>query len=356
MPQAAIPDVIRLRALLRRQHDVITREQALDCGLARSGLAHRLRAAGPWQVLLPGIYLAVTGRPDHDQLDTAALLYAGPGSLLTGRAALRRHGLPPDSPGPATNPGPDPGIDVLVPAGRQRRSRPFVTVHRTTRLPAGTAIAGAISYAPAARATADALRQMTDIRQARALTAAILASGACSAEQLERELAEGPIRHSALLREVISGIRAASGPAPRGALRTLLTRSKLPLPVFDARLYDGSTLIARVDAWWADAGVAAELGPGHWPPAPETWEAAMRRQTRLAEHGIIVLQLSADRLDEEPDAVLAAISNALAAGTGRVPAPGRSPAGGLTVRPAPGRPESGRPEPGRPGPGRPGSP
>ncbi len=348
MPQAAIPDVIRLRALLRRQHDVITREQALDCGLTRSGLAHRIRAAGPWQVLLPGIYLTVTGRPDHDQLDTAALLYAGPGSLLTGRAALRRHGLPPpDSPGPG--PGADPGIDVLVPAGRQRRSRSFVTVHRTTRMPAGMAIADVISYAPAARATADALRQMTDIRQARALTAAVLASGACSAEQLERELAEGPIRHSALLREVISGIRAASGPAPRGALRTLLTRSKLPLPVFDARLYDGSSLIARVDAWWADAGVAAELGPGGWPPDPETWEAAMRRQTRLAEHGIIVLQLSADQLDEEPDAVLAAISNALAAGTGRGPAPVRSPAGGLTVRPGSGRPGSGRPESGRPG-------
>lgn len=335
MPRTATPDVIRLRALLRRQHDVITREQALGCGLTRSGLAHRIRAAGPWQVLLPGIYLTVTGRPDHDQLDMAALLYAGPGSLLTGRAALRRHGLPPQD-----SPGTDPGIDVLVPAGRQRRSRSFVTVQRTTRMPAGITVAGVISYAPAARATADALRQMTDIRQARALTAAVLASGACSAEQLERELAEGPIRRSALLREVISGIRGASGAAPRSALRTLLTRSKLPLPVFDARLYDGSILIARVDAWWAEAGVAAELGPGGWPLAPETWKAAMRRQTRLAEHGIIVLHLSADQLDEEPDAVLAAIGNALAAGTGRGPAPVRSPAAGLTVRPGSGRPGS----------------
>lgn len=336
MPRTATPDVIRLRALLRRQHDVITREQALDCGLTRSGLAHRIRAAGPWQVLLPGIYLTVTGRPDHDQLDMAALLYAGPGSLLTGRAALRRHGLPPDSPG--AEPGTDPGIDVLVPAGRQRRSRSFVTVQRTTRMPAGISVDGVISYAPAARATADALRRMTDIRQARALTAAALASGACSAEQLERELAEGPIRHSALLREVISGIRGGSGPAPRSALRTLLTHSKLPLPVFDARLYDGPILIARVDAWWAEAGVAADLGSGGWPLAPETWKAAMRRQTRLAEHGIIVLQLSADQLDEEPETVLAAISNALAAGTGRGPA--RSPAAGLTVRPGPGRPGS----------------
>jgi hypothetical protein len=311
MPRTAGLDVHRLRQLLRDQHDMITRAQALDCGLTRSALAHRIRAGGPWQVLLPGVYLSVTGRPDHDQLDMAALLYAGPGSLLTGAAALRHHGLPaPDSP----------VTDVLVPAGRQCRSRSFVAVQRSTRIPADVFAVGAIRCVPAARAAADALRRMTDVRQARALTAAALASGACSLEQLERELAEGPIRHSALLREVVSSIRAATGSAPRAALRALLRRSKLLLPEFDASLYDGSIMIARVDAWWAGAGVAAELGTGSWPLSAENWEAVMRRQTRLAEHGIIVLQLSAGQLESEPAAVLAAIRNALAAGTGRSPA------------------------------------
>lgn len=323
MPRTASLDVIRLRQLLDGQHDVITRAQALDCGLTRSSLAHRIRAGGPWQVLMPGVYLGVTGRPDHDQLDMAALLYAGPGSLLTGAAALGRYGLPPPD---------SPVIDVLVPAGRQCRSRSFVTVQRTTRIPADVFAVGGIRCVPAARAVADALRRMTDIRPARALTAAVLGSGACSLEQLERELAEGPIRHSALLREVIDSIRAGTGSAPRGALRALLTRSRLPLPVFDASIYDGSFMIARVDAWWADAGVAAELGSGGWQLSPGNWEAAMRRQTRLAEHGIIVLQLSAGQLHREPDAVLAAIRNALAAGTGRGPAPVRSPQAGLTGR------------------------
>jgi hypothetical protein len=323
MPRTASPDVVRLQRLLGSQHDVITRAQALESGITRSGLAHRLRQGGAWQVLLPGVYLGFTGRPDHDQLDTAALLYAGPDSMLTGAAALRRHHLAAQH---------SPVVDVLVPARRQCSSRSFVAVHRSTRIPADILVTGAIRCAPAARAVADAVRRMADVRQARTLTAAALASGACSLQQLERELADGPVRHSALLREVISGISAQTGPAPRGTLRALLTRSKLPLPEFDAGLYDGAIMIARVDAWWADSGVAVELGSGGWQLAPGNWEEAMRRQTRLAEHGIIVLQLSPSQLADEPDAAAAAIRNALAAGTGRGPVSVRSPPAGPQAR------------------------
>jgi hypothetical protein len=31
------------------------------------------------------------------------------------------------------------------------------------------------------------------------------------------------------------------------------------VPVFNARLYAGATLIAVVDAWWEEAGVGAEV-------------------------------------------------------------------------------------------------
>ena len=48
-----------------------------------------LRQAGPWQPLLPGIYLAMAGGlPTVAQREMAALLYAGPASMITGSAAL----------------------------------------------------------------------------------------------------------------------------------------------------------------------------------------------------------------------------------------------------------------------------
>lgn len=63
--------------MLSAQRNVITRGQAYACGLTRNALSHRIRAAGPWQRMLPGVYLAVTGRPSREQREMAALLYGG---------------------------------------------------------------------------------------------------------------------------------------------------------------------------------------------------------------------------------------------------------------------------------------
>ena len=41
--------------------------------------------------MLPGVYMAATGAPTTLQQEMAALLYAGPGSVITGPAALRSH-------------------------------------------------------------------------------------------------------------------------------------------------------------------------------------------------------------------------------------------------------------------------
>ena len=81
----------RLREILRSQHHVITCEQAYDCGLTRKAVDYRLRLDGPWQWLLPAVYVAQTGTITQDQRTVAALLYAGPGSVMTGPAAVRKH-------------------------------------------------------------------------------------------------------------------------------------------------------------------------------------------------------------------------------------------------------------------------
>jgi hypothetical protein len=115
-----------LSAVLAKQHKVVSRSQAMTCGMTRDMLQRRSRPEGPWQRLPPGVYLTVTGTPTTDQRDMAALLYAGRGAVITDAAALRRHGLR----APRTD-----TIDVLIPAGRQRQSAGFVAVHLTTKLP-----------------------------------------------------------------------------------------------------------------------------------------------------------------------------------------------------------------------------
>ena len=86
MPRIARPD--GLGELLEKQLLVVSRGQLLSLGVTDNVMQYRVRAGGPWQALLPGVYLGVSGAPSLAQKEMAALLYAGPGSLITGPLAL----------------------------------------------------------------------------------------------------------------------------------------------------------------------------------------------------------------------------------------------------------------------------
>src|SRR5580693_1760878 len=173
-------------ALLRQlasQHGVISRAQAAACGMTPAALRHRVRPGGPWQSLLPGVYLANTGTAGRPQLDMAALLHAGSGSVLSGLAALSRHGLRV----PRTD-----VVDVLVPASRIRRDGPFVRLHRTARMPERVCYSGQVNYTPPPRAVADAARWLTEARTVRGIVADAVQRGLCPAGPADRGTGGGP--------------------------------------------------------------------------------------------------------------------------------------------------------------------
>jgi len=119
-----------------QQFAVVSRKQLLVLGMKDDAMQWRVRAGGPWQVLLPGVYLGLTGAPNLPQKEMAALLYAGPGSLVTGPMALMHYGL--------RSPVILETVDVLVPPGRQRHSTGFVRLHRTARLPSRVVSSGPV--------------------------------------------------------------------------------------------------------------------------------------------------------------------------------------------------------------------
>ena len=125
MPRASGVDRELLEHTLRAQYGVIARHQARACGLTEAALKYRLRPGGPWQKIIPGVYLAA-GAITAEQREMAALLHAGPRSVLTGSAAVRRYGLRPPS---STT------VDVLVPVEVRRQSTSFVRVQRSARMP-----------------------------------------------------------------------------------------------------------------------------------------------------------------------------------------------------------------------------
>ena len=92
----AMPRIVRpagLGQLLEKQLSVVSRGQLLALGVTDNVMQYRVRDGGPWQALLPGVYLGVSGTPSLAQKEMAALLYAGPGSLITGPVALMHYSI-----------------------------------------------------------------------------------------------------------------------------------------------------------------------------------------------------------------------------------------------------------------------
>lgn len=306
-------DRAMLAATLRVQDQVILRRQAFACGVTRDAVEHRIRPGGPWQRLIPGVYLAQTGAPTISQKEMAALLHAGPEGVLTGPAALRALGISTADPAQ---------FDVLVPMGRRPKSSSFVAIHRTPRMPELFIRQGRRSYALAPRALADSARSMTDMREVRALIAGAIQNGDCPLHALVYELGEGGRNRSALLRQVLAEAEAGVRSVAEGDFRDLIKRARLPMPMFNPRLYTANgVFIARADAWWPDAGVAAEVDSKQWHLKPADWEGTMRRHGTLIRHGILLLHFSPAQIRREPDIVVATIGDALSAGRTRPPLP-----------------------------------
>jgi hypothetical protein len=308
MPRTASFDRSALAELAARQHGVVARAQALDCGMTDRVLRYRARSAGPWQVVLPGVYLTHTGTPDDAQRELAALLFAGPHSVLTGPAALRWHGLPAyrrDT------------VDVLVPRTVRRADAGFARLHRTARLPEHIRTAGAARFVLPARAVADTVRGMTDLSEVRAVVAGAVQRGTCPIAGLTEELAAGPVPGSALLRQTLAEVADGIRSTAEGDLRDLIVWARLPTPMFNPQLFVAGEFLASPDCWWPGSGVAAEADSRAWHLSPRDWEKTQDRHARMSAHGIIVLHFAPTRIRARRSEVAEIIRKALAAGQGR---------------------------------------
>jgi len=314
-------DKLDHEALLRRitaQHSVISREQAAACGMTPGTLRYRVRDGGQWRTLLPGVYLAHTGTPGAAQRQMAALLHAGPGGVISGLAALSRHGIR----APQTE-----TVDVLIPASRTRCDTSFARLHRTARMPRRVCVDGEICYTLASRAVADATRWLTDPRAVCAIVADAVQRGRCPLGQLSDELAAGPVHGSALLRRALAEVTVGVRSVTEADFHLLIRRARLPEPMLNPRLYAGDEFIASPDCWWPEAGVAAEVDSREWHLSPADWRRTVARHTRMSTYGIIVVHFTPAQITREPRTVLRDLARALAAGRARPPLP-------ITARPA----------------------
>jgi hypothetical protein len=305
-----------LGELLDQQLCVVSRGQLLDLGMKDTAMQWRVRAGGPWQALLPGVYLGQTGAPSMLQKEMAALLYAGPGSFITGPAALMHHGL--------RHPVALEIVDVLVPGGRQRVSTGFARLHRTYRMPSQVIMTGPLRLVMAALAVADTARVLAELRDVRAVVADAVQRNRCTVPDLAGELRDGPVKGSAMFRSVLAEVADGIRSTAEGDLRDLIRKAKLPTPLFNADLYLGDTFLARPDAWWPGAGVSAEVDSYEWHLSPADADRTRMRHDLMGAAGIIPLHFSPRQVRREPAEVIRLIKDALASGLNRPPLPIRT--------------------------------
>jgi hypothetical protein len=310
MPHLAQYDMAQVERILHKQRGLITRHQALACSMSAKAISYRTRVAGPWQSVLPGVYLRGGGNLAPEQRVIAALLYAGSALAVTGPAALAYYGIPVRR---------SEFVDVLVPLRNRRKDAGFARLRRTAVEPSAIREAGVIRYVRADRAITDTARQLTDIAEVRAVVAAGVQGRQVELWELTRELDLGPVRGSALLRRALAEVSAGVRSAAEADLLTLIRHSKLSEPLYNPRLFAGKDFLASPDAWWPEFGVAVEVDSRAWHLSPADWERTLARHARMTAEGILVLHFPPARLRTDKRAVVGEMRSALARSSGPLP-------------------------------------
>lgn len=258
--------------------------------------------------MLPAVYLALTGTPTIPQRHMAAQLYGGPKSVITGAAAIRTRRLrvPPSD-----------RVDILIPWSVKRQSVGYACVHRTRQMPAFYRI-GRVRYAATARAVTDAAHWFTSLDDVRALVGEAVQKQACSIAELGIELARSATNGSSRLRTALSEVGSGVRSAAEAQFRDRIMHSDLPIPQFNVylRAADG-TPIGEVDAWWADAGIAAEIDSQEYHFYRDGWLNTEAKHGRMLKHDIKPHHFAPSRVAHDWPAVYAELKASISSGLKR---------------------------------------
>ncbi|MET8470712.1 hypothetical protein ABZY90_15935 [Streptomyces sp. NPDC006422] len=328
-----------LRHLTENQRQLMTSAQLKAHGVGAAAVQEQCRAGGPWQQLLPGVYLLHPGRPTNEERLHAVLLYASraperrgrpdgvpaqhtPGrpayaeAVVSGLAALALHGFSAAPPLTSLD-----HIDVLVPRTRRLRSTGFARLIRTNALPTPVQRTG-VPVAPVPRALADTVAQLSDAGAVRRLLTEAVRSGHCEPAAVVRELSQARLLARPHVVDAVDSLLAEGRSIAEDQLYAMVREHALPDPLWNVDLrLPGGPHLGGVDAFWPDHAVAVELDVR----APRldgeaTQGGRLRKREHLERLGITVVHIAPKKLRESLERQAAVVRTALMASGDRDPA------------------------------------
>lgn len=298
MPEFPSP----VQALLARQDKVITRAQLLEHGVTYPTV--RWNAGRAWRVLLPQVFGIFREQPTPRQRQVAALLWAGPDSVLAGATAARLHGV--------TAADPLARVHVLVPAPRSSRMSGFAEVRRTLVHDAGTVARGPLRLSSPARAAVDAARAARTHDARAAILIETVQRGIATLDDLAEWVYRLRPRDAATLHAPLAEAASGAWSVPESELLDLVA-SSLVLPVAWANpvlTTAEGTPLTTPDVWFDDVAMAVMVHSHRFHSEGEQWDDTVDKDADLVAAGVVVAGVTPRRLRERPDAVIARLERA----------------------------------------------
>ncbi|MFD9289314.1 hypothetical protein ACFWBV_13705 [Streptomyces sp. NPDC060030] len=299
-------------------------------GVTAAHTAAQCLPGGPWQQLLPSVYLLHRGAPTNDDRVRGALLYAGrppgaarravpaqhgPGygeSMVTGLTALALYGFSSAPTMIALH-----RIDVLVPRTRRLRSTRFVQVIRSADLPRPQRRLG-VPLAPVERALADAVASLTDASTVRRILTEAVRGGHCEPGSVVRELDDAKLLGRAHVVDAVDALLVEGRAVAEGRLYGMVRSHGLPQPLWNVELsLPGGGFLGGVDAYWPEQAVALEIGTRS-PREERVLHTAERE--RLERLGVAVVRVTPRQLRESAAQLSVVLRTAMMAAEDREPA------------------------------------
>lgn len=288
-----------LFGIAKEQRYLLGRQEILSRGATEADLRWKLQT-GLWQKRQAGVY-QVDRRPQdwRDQL-MAALLAAGPGSLVSHRAAMVLWELDGISSAP---------IEITAPYSNRPMPK-RVIVHRTRR-PMKPAVIDGISVTTPERTLLDGCSDLPTLVMTKALESAIrkrLATEESIYATLVEEGGRG-VKGTRKLRFVLAD-RISDTSTDSGSETELLYHMRatfLPLPILGQEFFarDGQRMVP--DFYWPDRHKAVEVDGLDAHDSAEKLDHDLKRQNALMDLGIELRRFSAREVRRNPQGVVAEI-------------------------------------------------
>ncbi|GAA2956502.1 hypothetical protein [Streptomyces enissocaesilis] len=333
---------------------VLSAAQLRTRGVSAAKAAGQCRPGGPWQQILPDVFVLHPGPPSGEERLHAALLYAGrppanpvvpaqaraenaaaggAGSygdvMVTGPAALALHRFRGALPLLSLD-----RVDVLVPRTRRLRSTGCARLVRVHTMPQARQIDG-VPVAPVARALADTVAHLRDADAVRQLLTEAVRGFHCEPSAVVRELTLARLLSRPYVVDAVDALLAEGRAVAEDRLYAMVRDHGLPDPLWNVDLrLPGGPHLGGVDIYWPDQAVAVELdtraprqgGGTAGSPLFEggrelgEWSEYARKREHLERLGITVVHLTPKKLRESPEQQATVVRTALMASAERDPA------------------------------------